>query len=108
MWRQTTSSATARCLAYRICELSHVQNWTPTQTLRAAKLLCILCAKSINGTEIGQALLICVYVSPHEVNNETGTMEKNLDNLLMGLLIYVFATENITKHQREIKNILFD
>jgi len=49
-----------------------------------------------------------VYVSPHEMNNETGTMEKNLDNLLMGLLIYVFATENITKHQREIKNILFD
>jgi len=39
----------ACCLAYRVCELSHVENWTPAQTLRAAKLLCIFCTKSING-----------------------------------------------------------
>jgi len=38
-----------------------------------------------------------VYVSPHEVNNETGTLKRNLDNLLMGLLIYVFTTENINE-----------
>lgn len=48
--------------------------------------------KSINGTEIGQALFICEYVSLHEMNNKSGTLKTNLDILLGNLFIYLFTT----------------